>query len=194
MTNPNNWSFDYELSDKEANDFYEADNGRDVVAHIANQLIPGKALGNPFVGHATFLLPDTTVYQVKFDDGEHGGLGYVTYMGGHYNAEDMAAIVARQVIKTKSEVAIALGLHLKKSKFGEDTALANNLLEHFWFRHPGLTDYQLGWMDNSLRIQSEPYRNLIAFLENPNDPKFATLLADVEVAGDFSSIYLEETA
>jgi hypothetical protein len=191
MNNYENWSFGYELTEQEAIAFYEADNGREVVAHIANQKLPGQALGDPFTGHVTLQLPDTTVFQIKFDEAEFGGLGRVTYMAAHYNAEDMAAIVVRQIVETNSEVAVALTLHLESSEFGKDNDLTSNLLEWFWFRTPGLTQYQLEWIDYALRQESAPYRTLLEFLNDPKIQKFAYLSKEINSRGDFSRLYGE---
>lgn len=191
MTNYDNWRFGYELTEQEAIDFYEADNGRDVVAHIANQKQPGIALGDPFTGHLTLQLPDTTVFQIKFDEGEFGGLGHVTYMAAHYNAEDLAAIIVSQIIQTKSEVAFGLTQHLESSEFGKENDLTSNLLEWFWFRSPGLTQYQLNWIDYALRQESTPYRTLLEFLNDPKNTKFAYLAKDIDSKGDFSRLYDE---
>jgi hypothetical protein len=140
-------------------------------------------------GHKLMRLSDGDVLEQVPDQTAPHDFGRLIFRGSHLSDDDIIQLVVDLVTRRRLEIAVAFAFHFEPSKFGADAEPMGNLRSRFWSTWTGISPDQRVRIDGRLRDENRAYAEMVAFLEEPGNPRFDELLASAINESDLSVLY-----
>lgn len=164
--------------------------GGEDLLEISDHSKPGTPLNMPiWSGHKLMRLTDGDVLEQVPDQTAPHDFGRLIFRGSNLSEDAITRLVVDVVTRNQLEVAVAFAFHFDSSRFGEDAGRLETLRSRFWSTWTGITSDQRVRIDERLLSESRAYATMVAFLEEPRNPRFRGLLESAVTASDLSVLH-----
>lgn len=180
------------FTNQEIMDFWtdsDGPGGEDLL-EICDHAKPGTPLNMPiWSGYKLMRLTDGDVLEQVPDQTAPHDFGRLIFRGSNLGEDDITQIAVDLVTRNHLEIAVAFAFHFDSSLFGEDAGSLETLQSRFWSTWTGISTQQRTRLDERLRNENSAYATMVAFLEEPGNPRFRGLLESAVNESDLSVLY-----
>jgi hypothetical protein len=182
----------HSFTNQEILDFWNDADGPGGVelVEICDHAKPGTPLNMPiWSGYKLMRLTDGDVLEQVPDQTAPHDFGRLIFRGSHLSDDDIIQLVVDLVTRRRLEIAVTFAFHFDSSRFGEDAGTLETLRSRFWSTWLGISTQQRATIDQRLLSAHRAYATMVAFLEEPGNPRFHELLASAVNESDLSVLY-----
>jgi len=180
------------FTNQEIMDFWtdtDGPGGEDLL-EICDHAKPGTPLNMPiWGGYKLMRLTDGDVLEQVPDQTAPHDFGRLIFRGSNISDADITQLVVDLVTRNQLEIPVAFAFHFDSSRFGEDAGSLETLRSRFWSTWTGITMDQRPRIDERLLSANRAYATMVAFLEEPRNPRFRGLLESAVNESDLSVLY-----
>lgn len=180
------------LTNQEILDFWNDADGPsgEELLEICDHAKPGTPLNMPiWSGHKLMRLADGDLLEQVPDANAPHDFGRLIFRGSHRGEADITQLVVGLVTRNQLEIPVAFAFHFDSSRFGENAGNVESLRSRFWSNWSGVSPQQQSLIDQQLSQSNPAYAAMVAFLDEPGNPRFRGLLKSAVKASDLSAIY-----
>jgi len=180
------------FTNQEIMDFWtdsDGPGGEDLL-EICDHAKPGTPLNMPiWSGYKLMRLTDGDVLEQVPDQTAPHDFGRLIFRGSNLGEDDITQLTVDLVTRNQLEIPVAFAFHFDSSRFGEDAGSLETLQSRFWSTWTGISTQQRTRLDERLRNENPAYATMVAFLEEPGNPRFRGLLEPAVNESDLSVLY-----
>jgi hypothetical protein len=180
------------FTNQEIMDFWtdsDGPGGEDLL-EICDHAKPGTPLNMPiWSGYKLMRLTDGDVLEQVPDQTAPHDFGRLIFRGSHLSDDDIIQLVVDLVTRNQLEIPVAFAFHFDSSRFDQDAENVETLRSRFWSTWPGITSDQRASIEEHLRNENPAYATMVAFLEEPRNPRFRGLLESAVNESVLSVLY-----
>jgi hypothetical protein len=182
----------HSFTNQEIMDFWTDVNGPggEDLLEICDHAKPGTPLNMPiWSGYKLMRLADGDLLEQVPDQTAPHDFGRLIFRGSNISEDDITQLVVDLVTRNQLEIAVAFAFHFDSSAFDQDAESVGNLRSRFWSTWAGITSDQRARIDERLLSENRAYATMVAFLEEPRNPRFRGVLESAVTASDLSVLY-----
>jgi hypothetical protein len=164
--------------------------GGEDLLEICDHAKPGTPLNMPiWSGYKLMRLTDGDLLEQVPDQTAPHDFGRLIFRGSNLSEDDITQLVVDLVTRNQLEIPVAFAFHFDSSRFGEDAGSLETLRSRFWSTWTWITTDQRPRIDERLLSANRSYATMVAFLEEPRNPRFRGLLESAVNESDLSVLY-----
>jgi hypothetical protein len=164
--------------------------GGEELLEICDHAKPGTPLNLAiWSGYKLMRLTDGDLLEQVPDQTAPHDFGRLIFRGSNLSEDAITRLVVDLITRNQLEIAVAFAFHFGSSRFEEDAEAMSTVRSRFWSTWSGISTQQRARIDESLLSESRAYATMVAFLEEPRNPRFRGLFESAVNASDLSGLY-----